>query len=185
MDRSYLILIVAILFFSCNKESNPRTYILKKVKIEQNNIQSSDLSITKFPGDAGGIELNVNRWRGQLNLEPESLESIQSNSIKGVSELGDFKIYKLINKDLDKGFLCMILTLPTETIFAKLSTNSININYLETDFINFCTTFRLTTEDDKITNKFAWDVPDNWVEKKVDSSSLRLASYQILLENEK
>ena len=79
----------------------------------------------------------------------------------------------------------MILTLPTETIFAKLSTNSININYLETDFINFCTTFRLTTEDDKITYKFAWDVPDNWVEKKVDSSSLRLASYQILLENEK
>ena len=55
MDRSFLILISTILFFSCNKESNPRTYILKKVKIEQNNIQSSDLSITKFPGDAGGI----------------------------------------------------------------------------------------------------------------------------------
>ena len=78
----------------------------------------------------------------------------------------------------------MILTLPTETIFAKLSTNNININYLEADFINFCTTFRLITEDNQITNKFTWDVPGNWIEKKVASSSLRLASYEILLKDE-
>ncbi len=29
-----------------------------------------DLSITAFPGDVGGERANVNRWRGQLQLEP-------------------------------------------------------------------------------------------------------------------
>jgi len=30
----------------------------------------ADLSITAFPGDVGGLSANVNRWRGQVGLEP-------------------------------------------------------------------------------------------------------------------
>src|SRR5262249_37760880 len=29
---------------------------------------SGDVSISKFPGDVGGLAANVNRWRGQLGL---------------------------------------------------------------------------------------------------------------------
>ena len=43
----------------------------------------ADLSVTKFGGDAGGIKANVNRWRKQLNLIPETLEEIQQgNTLK-------------------------------------------------------------------------------------------------------
>ena len=30
---------------------------------------SPDISVTRFPGDVGGLFSNVNRWRGQLGLE--------------------------------------------------------------------------------------------------------------------
>jgi hypothetical protein len=30
----------------------------------------ADLSITAFPGDVGGLAANVNRWRGQVGLQP-------------------------------------------------------------------------------------------------------------------
>ncbi|MBL9214954.1 MAG: hypothetical protein JNG83_05715 [Opitutaceae bacterium] len=32
----------------------------------------SDLGITAFPGDTGGLEANLNRWRGQVGLPPAS-----------------------------------------------------------------------------------------------------------------
>lgn len=34
------------------------------------NNTEADLSITAFPGDVGGELANVNRWRGQISLEP-------------------------------------------------------------------------------------------------------------------
>ena len=39
---------------------------------DRNN--EADLSITAFPGDVGGELANVNRWRGQVGLEPLSEE---------------------------------------------------------------------------------------------------------------
>jgi hypothetical protein len=30
----------------------------------------ADLSVTQFPGEAGGILMNINRWRGELGLSP-------------------------------------------------------------------------------------------------------------------
>ena len=45
-------------------------------KTEGANGQSADISITSFPGDAGGLESNLNRWRGQVHqteLDPDSL----------------------------------------------------------------------------------------------------------------
>jgi hypothetical protein len=32
--------------------------------------QAAEVVVTVFPGDVGGLAMNVNRWRGQLGLEP-------------------------------------------------------------------------------------------------------------------
>ncbi|HYC71459.1 MAG TPA: hypothetical protein VEB66_09655 [Opitutaceae bacterium] len=32
----------------------------------------ADLAITAFPGDTGGLEANLNRWRGQVGLGPQA-----------------------------------------------------------------------------------------------------------------
>jgi len=102
----------------------------------------ADLSVTKFGGDAGGIEANVNRWRKQLNLSQETLEEIQSKAIKGMCSLGEYTIYKLINsKNIKSAFLCMILPLDNSTIFVKLNSTVGALKILEEEFMVFCSSF--------------------------------------------
>ena len=47
------------------------------------NQLNADLSISEFPGDAGGIKANVNRWRKQLDLTELSLEELKKSAIIG------------------------------------------------------------------------------------------------------
>jgi hypothetical protein len=52
------------------------------------NDETADVSVTAFPGDAGGVESNVNRWRGQVHqptLEGDQLaQSWQEETVDGV-----------------------------------------------------------------------------------------------------
>ena len=103
----------------------------------------ADLSVTKFGGDAGGVQANVNRWRKQLGLNPETLEEIQSKSIYGTSSIGKYTIYKLINNENPNlAFLCMILPLNNSVVFVKLSSTVDALEILEKEFNAFCTSFR-------------------------------------------
>jgi hypothetical protein len=56
--------------------------------IKGTNGESVDVSVTSFPGDAGGLESNVNRWREQVHqptLEAERLaDSLQRETVDGV-----------------------------------------------------------------------------------------------------
>ena len=45
-------------------------------KVDGPNAGSADVSITAFPGDAGGLSSNLNRWRGQLRLPPLNEEQL-------------------------------------------------------------------------------------------------------------
>ena len=40
------------------------------------NGKTADISVVSFPGDAGGVESNVNRWRSQVQLPPLASEAI-------------------------------------------------------------------------------------------------------------
>ncbi|MES2695588.1 MAG: hypothetical protein V4773_19080 [Verrucomicrobiota bacterium] len=56
---------------------------------------AAELAITAFPGDVGGEVANVNRWRGQVQLPPQSeadvaaaIQRLESNGLKiGVVEM--------------------------------------------------------------------------------------------------
>jgi len=44
--------------------------------------QSADIAVTAFPGDVGGLLANINRWRGQIGMQPvmpNEVASITSN----------------------------------------------------------------------------------------------------------
>lgn len=51
--------------------------------------QDVEVSLSAFPGDAGGILANVNRWRGQIGLDPVDeatlLEDLVSTSANGAT----------------------------------------------------------------------------------------------------
>jgi hypothetical protein len=40
---------------------------------------TGDLGITAFPGDTGGLHANINRWRGQIGLQPAGPAEIEGN----------------------------------------------------------------------------------------------------------
>ena len=64
----------------------------------------ADLSIIKLGGDAGGMVANVNRWRGQLDLDQHDESEINKYVLKESSNMGEFIWLTLLNpenEDLD------------------------------------------------------------------------------------
>ena len=51
-------------------KAKPATAIRKGSFAIARGAEEADLSITAFPGDVGGLSANVNRWRGQVGLQP-------------------------------------------------------------------------------------------------------------------
>ncbi|MFP4068975.1 MAG: hypothetical protein ACLFVC_02230 [Opitutales bacterium] len=57
-------------------EEFPATGVRKaNFRIEDDNGRA-ELTVTVFPGDVGGKLANINRWRGQIGLEPMTLEDM-------------------------------------------------------------------------------------------------------------
>jgi hypothetical protein len=61
---------------------------LASFKVEGPGGESADISVSSFPGDAGGLESNVNRWRGQVHqavLDADSLaKTLERSTVDGV-----------------------------------------------------------------------------------------------------
>ncbi len=69
---------------------------LGSFKVEGPNADTADVSVIAFPGEAGGLISNINRWRGQLQLSPLSEEQlpevIQKTEVDNVpTDLVDFQ----------------------------------------------------------------------------------------------
>ncbi len=101
----------------------------------------ADLSITSFPGKSGGVAANVNRWLGQIGLEP--MDSLGINKIQKnrIGKLGNYKYFKLINNDIEPSLiLASIFELQGHTLFIKCSLPFHSLEKIESDFIQFCGT---------------------------------------------
>ena len=100
------------------------------------------ISITEFPGLAGGIKDNVNRWRKQLGLPSQTIDQINDESILHSNAMGEFSMHKIINiKNPNLAFLSAILPLKQSTVFVKLESSKEGLNKLEDIFLNFCSSF--------------------------------------------
>ena len=97
-----------------------------------------DLSVIQLGGTGGGFEANINRWRKQLNLEPQSLSEIEKEMIENKGGMGRYNVIGIINEELGSAFLCAILPAGNQTLFVKLSSNPKGIREIEADFISFC-----------------------------------------------
>tara|TARA_B110000263_G_scaffold94527_1_gene82684 strand:+ start:2002 stop:2544 length:543 start_codon:yes stop_codon:yes gene_type:complete len=103
----------------------------------------ADISITNFSGDGGGLKANVNRWRKQLGLEPQSEEIINKSILIQNSKLGEYKFLKIINdSNIESAFLCSIIEIKNSIIFIKMKASIQGINELEKVFLEFCSSFK-------------------------------------------
>ena len=104
---------------------------------------NADLSVIYLNGNGGGNLANVNRWRKQLNLPITTEEEIESISRNYNSNIGLYKIYKIININNEaSGFLCSIIPADGFTIFIKLNSHIETLDEVEEEFINFSSSFR-------------------------------------------
>ena len=105
-------------------------------------IDYADLWISILNGDGGGLVENVNRWRNQLNLPPQTLSQIESSAEQAENSLGTYKIFTIINKSgSDKAFVCAVIPFEDSTIFVKLDIPKVGINSVKQDFLDFCQSF--------------------------------------------
>ncbi|MCA8921085.1 MAG: hypothetical protein KDD82_04705 [Planctomycetes bacterium] len=77
-----------------------------------------DVGVFRFPGTAGGLLPNVNRWREQLGLEPVDEASLPSVVREAPGKPGVLMI-DWTSSDQGQGLLAAIVTLPSETWFLK------------------------------------------------------------------
>ena len=61
---------------------------------------TGDLSVIQLGGDGGGLKSNVNRWRGQLTLEPISLMEIENIITRKEGLLGTYSMIQIINQNI-------------------------------------------------------------------------------------
>jgi len=125
-------------------EKKPKDFRLASYDIPSSNGEVIDVSIIIFPGDAGGIEQNVNRWRRQINLESQNIEPILKNAYKQSSMLGEYFIFYLENKTTNQSIIAAIIPYLddeqtiSETIFIKMNGSIHVLQELKYEFELFC-----------------------------------------------
>ena len=111
---------------------------------DSSKLDYGDLSIFEFGPNSGTDQENVNRWRDQIGLAPQSESEINSSAQEHTNAIGPYRIFKLINKSgSDTAFLCAIMPIDNRTVFLKLSISKIGIDKVEKEFIDFCQSFQV------------------------------------------
>jgi hypothetical protein len=108
------------------------------------NDETADVSITAFPGDAGGLESNVNRWRGQVHqptLEGDQLaKSWQEETVDGVPTV----IVDLQTPDGTEkasAILGAVMRSPDRTWFVKMTGSPDLLKNQKDNFLRFVRSF--------------------------------------------
>ena len=124
--------------------SKPATQFRKATYTVPGEAGDSDLSITAFPGEAGGELANVNRWRSQLTypaLTPDDLDGavtrVEANGLKmtlvEIGPRGDPK---------GKGILGAIVPVGESTWFFKMMGPGPAVKAAKPAFLEFLHTVR-------------------------------------------
>lgn len=110
--------------------------------------QTAEITISTFPGDVGGILLNINRWRRQIGLDSISADEV-SNYLTAVDfSENQFHLIDLHNKNKSQGkshpqsSLIAVLSHQGDTWFFKLSGDTILVDQQRKTFLGFLETVK-------------------------------------------
>lgn len=104
----------------------------------------ADLSIISFPGEAGGIVENLNRWRGQIQLPPLGATELASSAHTLANGGLRFTVVDYVGTTADGPTRVMgaVLPLETETYFFKLMGPDAVVSQHKTAFMDFLKTVK-------------------------------------------
>jgi hypothetical protein len=123
---------------------------LGSFKVNGPDATSADVSVTAFPGDAGGLVSNVNRWRGQLELpqleENQLRQTIQQTEIQGTpAYLVDLQT--AANSSKPSRILGAVMERPDRTWFVKMTGPPALLENQRQKFFDFVSSFQFDTSD--------------------------------------
>ena len=102
----------------------------------------AELAVTAFPGDVGGRMANINRWRGQLGLEPANAEMYDAISLAKVGDTQG-EVIDLRSKDGARGTIAVIARKGDTSWFLKLTGDAAAVAAARGDFLRFTAETRL------------------------------------------
>lgn len=115
-------------------------FLVAKFKITGDNGASADVNISSSAGDGGGLAANVNRWRGQLGLQPIDEISTMTFEVPG----GQAQLVDISGKNADLGkpseIVAVVVTLQGQTWFYKLMGDPSVVSAQKASFTQFVKT---------------------------------------------
>jgi len=158
MNNIIVVLIATIFLFSCDSNKNITSF---KIKNPYLSTLKENVSVSIFPGDAGGIEKNINRWRRQLNLTPLSIENINKETMNNPLLNCNYYLFHEINNQENKAILAAIIPQKDNTIFIKMNTSELLSYDRKYEFILFCQSLHFNDIQELV-----WTTPKGWIEKE-------------------
>jgi hypothetical protein len=121
---------------------------LASFKVDGANGGSADVSVTAFPGEAGGLTSNLNRWRGQLQLsslsDDELSSAIQRTEVENVpTYLVDFQTAD--DNPKPSRILGAVLQAADRTWFVKMTGPPDLLESQRQKFLDFVRSFHFTS----------------------------------------
>ena len=177
MKNIIAVLIATIILFSCDSNKNITSFKIKNPYLSTSKIITENVSISIFPGNAGGIEQNVNRWRRQLNLPPyKNINLINKESIHNPL-LGEYYLFHEFNNIDNKAIIAAIIPQQDNTIFIKMNTSALLSYDRKYEFILFCQSLYFNEIQELV-----WNTPKGWIEK--DPINMSKAFFEIKYSDE-
>lgn len=97
----------------------------------------AEVAISIFPGQAGGLLINVNRWRGQLGLGPVDEAALPNLIQQADSPSGKITIVDIKSDDGSKRLVAAIATRGSESWYFKLLGDAATVEKERAAFVKF------------------------------------------------
>lgn len=121
------------------KELPPAGMRVASFSSSSGNEKELDISVVTFPGEAGGLLANVNRWRGQMKLEPAAdAVGIETLDVAGQP----VQMVELSEPGQDHAMLGAIFLRADQSWFIKLTGSRTTVAAEAVRFREFAKSFR-------------------------------------------
>lgn len=150
------------------------------------------LTVSKLGGDGGGLAANVNRWRGQVNMQELPEEKVTGQPMPVTGSSHEMLLFNLNPDDAPadaEGIFAAVLPLGSETWYFKLTGPSAKLRESGGEvFMAFLSDVRIAGEEQAVPSapsapapprvpKINVTAPEGWEESQ--GSAMRVASFAI------
>ena len=165
--------------------NSPRLASFRVASADGDGDSVADMGVTSFPGAAGGLLANVNRWRGEVGIDQVTQGELDDSLDK--IEVGGHVIHLMDAAGSERRTLGAILPLASNTFFFKLTGPVEVVSANEEAFQKYVAAIEIgegaaaapaqSTDAPPDRPGLTYQKPDGWVEG--ETTPMRAASFSV------